>query len=219
MKKIMLALGFLSFMTLSAQKNNKNILQSTNIREIESFLRTAHPEDPRRTVLKPKLIALKNTEWTKGKATAKPTEARPVVAEIPKSVVDNPHSSEAKEFTQLMTQSSAAHKEKTVKLLNTLFDQDINRKEAILLIQNNSDCNMILRIQGRNFYNLAVPAHGESSVVINKGGYQLTSNLCDAKYNSSKSIMKNTLVILNNPVINMQQNRSFAKSSDPVKKQ
>ena len=31
--------------------------------------------------------------------------------------------------------------------------------------------------------------------------------------------MKNTLVILNNPVINMQQNRSFAKSSDPVKKQ
>ena len=172
----MLSLGFLSFMTLSAQKNNKNILQSTNIREIESFLRTAHPEDPRRTVLKPKLIALKNTERTKGKATAKPMEARPVVAEIPKSVVDNPNSSEAKEFTQLMMQSSAAHKEKTVKLLNTLFDQDINRKEAILLIQNNSDCNMILRIQGRNLYNLAVPAHGESSVVINKGGYKLTSN-------------------------------------------
>jgi hypothetical protein len=37
-----------------------------------------------------KLIALKNAEWTKGARTAKPMEARPVISDIPKSVMRNP---------------------------------------------------------------------------------------------------------------------------------
>jgi hypothetical protein len=76
-------------------------------------------------------------------------EARPVISDIPKSVMRNPNSNEAEEFKRLILESSAEHKEKTVKLLNAMFNEDITRKEAILLFKNNSDCNIVLRIRER----------------------------------------------------------------------
>ena len=175
-------------------------MNETSIPKIEAFLKTAHPDDPRRIPLKSKLIALKNANWTKGSQSAKPMSAKPVVLEIPKSVIQQKNNSETEEFKKLMVESSDAHKAKTVKLLNAMFDNDINRKEVILMVQNNSDCNMIVRIQGEKFYNLAVPTKGQNSVVLNKGTYTLTTNVCDVKYNGVKNLSKSQLVILNNPV-------------------
>ena len=224
----MFCVSFLMCIGTYAQKKKEkyqDILNTTDIKKIEAFLQTAHPEDPRRTVLKPKLIALKNSAWTKGAKDAKPMAARPIVTEVPKSFVNRPNSSEAEEFKKLMTETSTAQKQKTVKLLNTLFDQDINKKEAILLIQNNSDCNMILRIEGKDtFYNLAVPAHGENTIVVNKGEYELSSNICDAKYISKKDLKKNLMVVLNNPVVSIQNKNmaisgSKGNSSSQVTKQ
>lgn len=207
-KAIYISLIFLSALSSAQKKKNKDIMQSTNIQEIENFLKTVHPEDPRRTVLKPKLIALKNAAWTKGAKDAKPMEARPVVVEVPKSVMNNPSSSEADEFKKLITETSQQHTDKTVKLLNTLFDQDINSKEAIVLVRNNSDCNMIVRINGKDFYNLAVPAQGENSLVLKKGSYDFTANVCGSKYQSSKTIQKSIVVILNNPVVTIQPRKA-----------
>lgn len=100
-----------------------------------------------------------------------------------------------------MAETSDAHKDKTVKLLNSLFDQDPAKKEAILLIQNNSACDLILRLQSKNgFYNVAVPSKGENTLLVNKGVYELVSNVCDVKYVSNKEIIKDQLLILNNPV-------------------
>lgn len=85
--------------------------------------------------------------------------ARPIIADIPSSFSARPNSAEAEEFKKLMAETSDAHKDKTVKLLNSLFDQDPAKKEAILLIQNNSACDLILRLQSKNgFYNVAVPS-------------------------------------------------------------
>lgn len=209
MKKIAIGLSVLCCIGIAAQKKKKeryeDILITTDIKKIELFLQTAHPEDPRRTVLKPKLIALKNAAWVKGAKDAKPMAARPIETEIPNAFVNRPNSHEAAEFKELITTTSTAQKEKTVKLLNTLFDQDINEKEAILLVQNNSDCNMIMRIQGKDqFYNLAIPAHGENSIVLNKGEYDLNSNICDVKYVSKKDMKKNMMIMLNNPVVKIQ---------------
>lgn len=134
---------------IDAQKSNKDILKSTNIKEIEEYLKNAHPDDPKKSVLKPKLIALKNSEWTKGARTAKPMEARPVIADIPKNALRNPNSDDAEEFKKLIAETSVQHREKTVKLLNAMFNEDINRNEAILLFKNNSDCNIVLRIEGK----------------------------------------------------------------------
>lgn len=202
MKKKFLTILFFTFLLpgfIYAQKSSKDILKSTNIKEIEEYLKNAHPDDPKRSVLKPKLIALKNAAWTKGARTAKPMEARPIISDIPKSVMRNPNSNDAEEFKRLLVESSSEHKEKTVKLLNAMFNEDINRKEAILLFRNNSDCNIVLRVEGKDYYNLAVPAHGENFVVINKGSYTLSSNVCDMKYTSLKDIKKSIFVTIDNP--------------------
>ncbi|WP_312994445.1 DUF6759 domain-containing protein [Chryseobacterium flavum] len=194
-----------------AQKKSKDILKSTNIREIEEYLKTAHPDDPKKSVLKPKLIALKNAEWTKGARTAKPMEARPVISDIPKSVMRNPGSDEADEFKRLIAESSEEHKEKTVKLLNAMLSEDITRKEAILLFKNNSDCNIVLRIEGKDYYNLAVPARGENFIILNKGSYILTGNICDLKYISQKDIKKSIFVTISNPAPSLTETDKSTK--------
>lgn len=201
-KKILPALFFIFLTSCSAnniKKDNEDILKSTNIKEIEEYLKNTYSDDPKKSVLKPKLIALKNTAWTKGAKNAKPMEARPIISEIPSGVMGRSDSKEAEEFKRLIAENSTEHKEKTVKLLNTMFNEDINSNEAILLFKNNSDCNIVLRIQGKEFYNMAVPAHAENFIVIKKDSYTLSSNVCDIKYTSQKDIKKNIFVILGNP--------------------
>lgn len=200
MKKILTTLlFFLITGSATAQKKHKDILKSVNIAEIEEYLKNAHPEDPKRSVLKPKLIALKNSEWTKGALAAKPMEARPVITDIPNRLLRNSNSNDAEEFKRLIAETSDQHKEKTAKLLNAMFDEDITRDEAILLFRNNSDCNIVLRIEGKDFHNLAVPAHGENFITLNKGHYTLNSNVCDIRYSSQKDIKKSIFVVIENP--------------------
>ena len=67
MKRIVAVLSlFLMLQSMQAQRKKfDHILTTTDIALIEDFLRTAHPEDPRRIVLKPRLRSLKNMAWTK----------------------------------------------------------------------------------------------------------------------------------------------------------
>ena len=204
MKKLLLVFSVFTTLSLSAQKKNKDIMFSKSIDEIENFLKTAHPDDPRRMILRTKLVSLKNSSWMNaGKAAYVPM--KPVIIDIPKSVVKNKDNDETEEFKKLLSGNTSSHEEKTVKLLNQLLNSDITNKEVILLMKNNSDCNMIVRIQGSEFYNMAVPAHGENSVVVKKGEYQLNSNICDSKYTTSKKIVKNMVIVLNlnKPVLNL----------------
>jgi hypothetical protein len=89
-----------------------------------------------------------------------------------------------------MAVSPVEHKNKTVKILNSLFDNDPNAKECIVMIQNKSDCNIIVRMEGvgTTKYRLAVPAHADNSIVIEKGQYLFTSLICGAQYASQKTI-------------------------------
>ncbi|AZA80951.1 hypothetical protein C1637_10895 [Chryseobacterium lactis] len=220
MKKNFLTILFFTFLFPGftfAQKGSKDILKSTNIPEIEEYLKNSHPDDPKRSVLKPKLIALKNSEWTKGKKNARPMEARPVISDIPKSVMRNPTSDEAEEFKRLLAETSAEHKSKTVQLLNAMLNEDITKKEAILLFKNNSDCNIVLRIEGKGFYNLAVPAHGENFIVLNKGSYTLNSNVCDMKYTSLKDIKRSIFVTIDNPGKPGAESKNTIEDPEPEK--
>ncbi|WP_228458545.1 DUF6759 domain-containing protein [Chryseobacterium aureum] len=218
MKKNFLTILFFTFLIpnfTQAQKGSKDILKSTNVKEIEEYLKNAHPDDPKKSVLKPKLIALKNAEWTKGARTAKPMEARPIIADIPKGAMRNPNSDDAEEFKKLIAETSAQHKEKTVKVLNAMFNEDISRNEAILLLKNNSDCNIVLRIEGKEFYNLAVPARAENFIVLKKDSYSLNSNICDMKYSSRKDIKKSIFVTIENPNQPAAEVKSAQKEPTP----
>jgi hypothetical protein len=252
MKKLLLLFSTLLFLSFSAQKKGKdysNILKSKNIYEINAFLRDAHPDDPRRSVLKPRVMELMRTyikdalpsdqkvkdmqemlamlkrrpstkitfdemnaiikqkQIAKYKAelAAKQSAVIYTPSNTQNAIVVNTGSStaaipdaEAEEFNMLMTVSPVEHKNNTVKILNSLFDNDPTSKECIVLIENKSDCNIIVRMEGigTTKYRLAVPAHNESSVVIQKGDYLFTSIVCGSQYASQKTIRKPLMVAL-----------------------
>ncbi len=193
MKITFLTLALLACVSLSAQQKKIDILKTTNISEIENFLVNAHPDDPRRIILKSKVIQLKNNAWMK----QRPTVINPNrIKQVQLNIAENTYTTdlEGLEFQRLITADSK--KDKAVQLLNQLFDNDESNNQAILLVQNNSDCNMVLKIEGKEFYNLAIPSRSENSLVLKKGQYSLKANVCDIPYQSGKSIANNTIVTL-----------------------
>ncbi|REC47089.1 DUF6759 domain-containing protein [Chryseobacterium pennipullorum] len=251
MKKILLLLGSVLFFSLSAQKKGKDysdVIKSKNIYEINAFLRDAHPDDPRRSVLKPRVMELM-TEYIKNahpadqkvkdmqemlallrrrpstkisfdemNAIIKQKQIAKYKAELAakqSTTVYTPSTAqntfvvntasnaaipnaEAEEFNMLMAVSPIEHQNRTVKILNSLFDNDPNAKECIVMIQNKSDCNIIMRMEGVGTikYRLAIPAQGENSIVIEKGQYLFSSMVCGAQYASQKTIQRPIMVAL-----------------------
>lgn len=109
-------------------------------------------------------------------------------------------SSSDEEFNRLMGSSSENHEEKTVNLLNKLFENDPSSKETIVLIENKSKCNIVVTMEGAAGakYKLPIPSDSENSMVIKKGDYLFTSSVCGAKYASQKTVQKSVMVTLNN---------------------
>ena len=238
---------------LSAQQKSKDyskILYSTNIYEIDAFLKIAHPDEPKRSILKPRLIKLLNeyiktahpadqrvkdfqekiallrrkpstkisfeelNEINKQKQIAKYKEIlndksgkryrtkvyggenidKEVTAEKSSELI-NP---EEEEFKMLMSVSPIEHKNTTLKILNSLFDNDPKSTESIVMIENNSDCNMIVRIEGigHTKYRLAIPAKGDNTIVVGKGDYLFSSLVCGSQYASQKTVQKAIMVSL-----------------------
>lgn len=79
---------------------------------------------------------------------------------------------------------------KTASYLTHLFNNDPSDKEAYINIRNKSKCRLIVKISGKKYYNLDVPANGQNFVMVEKGDYVLTTSVCDAKYSSLKKINK-----------------------------
>ncbi|WP_415329131.1 DUF6759 domain-containing protein [Chryseobacterium sp. MMS23-Vi53] len=86
---------------------------------------------------------------------------------------------------------------RTAAMLTHLFNDDPMDKEAYINIKNRSKCNLIVKIEGKKYYNLDVPANGQNFLLVDKGNYILTTMVCDAKYSSVKKITKDIEIELN----------------------
>ncbi|SMO86267.1 hypothetical protein SAMN06265171_109118 [Chryseobacterium rhizoplanae] len=82
-------------------------------------------------------------------------------------------------------------------MLTHLFNNDINKSEAYVNIKNRSSCNLIVKISGKKYYNLSVPAKGENFILVDKGEYIMTTMVCDAKYSAPKKITQDIEIALN----------------------
>ncbi len=84
------------------------------------------------------------------------------------------------------------------KVLNHLFDNSSNKREAYVQIVNRSACNLLVKFSGKsNYYNLDVKANNQNYILIDKGNYLVTTSICDAKYSSAKNISKDIAITLN----------------------
>ncbi|WP_426476197.1 DUF6759 domain-containing protein [Chryseobacterium sp. CBSDS_008] len=86
---------------------------------------------------------------------------------------------------------------RTAAMLTHLFNNDINKNEAYVNIKNRSACNLVVKISGKKYYNLTVPAKGENFILVDKGEYIMTTMVCDAKYSSLKKISQDIEIALN----------------------
>ena len=102
----------------------------------------------------------------------------------------------AKEYKKDVRDGVNNKNKQTARVLTSLFSNDKNKSEAIVQIKNNSDCNMIVKFSGKDFYNLDVPARNQNFIMVNKGSYILTTSVCDAKYSSAKKIYEDIVVSL-----------------------
>ena len=100
-------------------------------------------------------------------------------------------------FAALMNSENEKNKkELTAQILNEMLGNDVKDELSLLLVKNNSECNMVLRVVGKNNYNLPIPAKGQNAIMVEKGIYQLRGNVCELSYEAQKDLNKNILVSL-----------------------
>lgn len=83
---------------------------------------------------------------------------------------------------------------KTVTLLNQLFNSDLANKNTVLIINNDSDCDFTMMILGGKSYTVPVAARKMESIVVEQGEYVMRSEVCRSPYLAKKNLIENTQV-------------------------
>ncbi len=105
-------------------------------------------------------------------------------------------STEAYEFGQLMIQDSINKMDTAAESLDLLLNGSPLDNSVSLLINNNSKCNIIVRFVGDTTYNVPVRRKFRNFVVLEKGNYTVTSNLCSTRYAVRKTLMDSSTLTL-----------------------
>lgn len=181
---------FISVFSYSQSKYTAaQVEKSTDAQVIANFIKY-NPNHPKTPEFKRKLFAVINGNKTPAqqakiaKPTIAPLNANKLKNETKRSAASN---------------NSSTHRKRTEDLLNHLFNSDPSSKTAYVQIVNKSKCNLLVKISGKRFYNLNVPANNENFILIDKGSYSVTTSVCDAKYSSNKNITKDIVITLNPP--------------------
>ena len=111
-------------------------------------------------------------------------------------------SNENREFSALLEKDQINKKYVTAEVLTYLLnDSDPQEKNTAAVIENTSNCNIIVRlvgVQSNQIYNLPISRNSKNQFVILKGNYTLKSNICGAKYYSQKNIVDPLILKLSN---------------------
>lgn len=181
---------FMCSMTYSQKKpvnKNQDVItaeyaeMSNDTKVIATFIK-ANPDHPKTPALRSKLLTMIGTP-------SKDVEAKPSVKPLTTEKVAREVKREAKRGTSEEANQAA-------KVLTHLFDNDPNKREAYVEIMNKSKCNIIVKFNGRKFYNLNVNANTKNYILIDKGSYVMTTDVCDAKYSANKNITRDISISL-----------------------
>ena len=182
---------FFGFLCCGQSKYTEaQVEKSTDPQVIANFIKF-NPNHPKTPEFKRKLFAAVNNNKTPANKAA---VAKPTIAPISTKKLKN----EIKRDVA-RTGGVSEKSKQTAELLNHLFNTDYSSKTAYVQIVNKSKCNLIVKISGRKYYNLDVPANNQNFILVDKGSYSVTTSVCDAKYSSTKNIGKDIVITLNSP--------------------
>lgn len=114
----------------------------------------------------------------------------------------NSSTKERDEFKTLMEKDALNKKQINAEVLTYLLnDSDPQDKNTAAVIENKSNCDIILRLVGVEnhlVYNLPINRNSKNQFVIQKGNYTLKSKICSANYYSQKKISEPLILKLFN---------------------
>ena len=99
-------------------------------------------------------------------------------------------------FEELMKIDEVDRKIRAAEAVNLFLNEVPEDKNAAVLIENNSTCNMVVRIVGAKNYQLPVPKMGKNYMVLPKGMYQFQAKVCNSSYNATKNLMESISIAL-----------------------
>lgn len=94
---------------------------------------------------------------------------------------------EMEEFNMLMKKDSLDKQNNAAESLDILLNGSPNDSRISLIVNNNTNCNIILRLSGSKIYNLPIIKNRKNFIVVEKGTYSLGANLCNSRYSTSKT--------------------------------
>ncbi|MPS73138.1 MAG: hypothetical protein E2590_08285 [Chryseobacterium sp.] len=209
MKKIFLLLFFLVSICTFSQVSVFEAKSTKDRGIVEKFIRD-NPKHPAVPELKKRALTLR---YLGTDQAAKPTITQMTEKKIEKTskigTTEDPNTPEPTKTTITKTETPEKVKgsntkvepsqqaKNTAALLTSLFNNNPNKKEAIVQIVNKSACNLVVKISGKKFYNLTVPSNGQNYILVDKGSYNMSTSICDAIYNQNKAITKDIIITLN----------------------
>ena len=185
MKKIFLILFFMASVCVFSQVSVFEAKKTKDRAVVEKFIRD-NPKHPAVPELQRRLPSL--SYGSGSSAIAKPTITQMTENKIEKT---------SKVGTAAAKGQPSEQAKNTAAVLTSLFSNDPNKKEAIVQFVNKSKCILVIKISGKKFYNLTVPANGQNYILVDKGSYNVTTSICDAVYNQNKALTKDVIITLN----------------------
>ena len=176
----LLVLFSTSFFFSQTKEEIDKIMRSQDPKEISAFIKK-YPNNPNANFLTNRMKNLGAVQSPKAKPVIQPLNTEKLSKEVEKKVEKG---------------KADANTERTVDLLNNLFSTDRNKSEVFVMIKNNSNCNLIVKVEGKTFFNLDVPKKGDNYLLLPKGTYKITTKICDASYQSTKNIAEDTQIVL-----------------------
>lgn len=186
-KTLFLILFCLSGCAFSQTYTVAQVEKTTDMKVVAGFIKQ-NPNHPKTPEFKRKLYAMINGD--------KPAVAKPKVEPLKKREMATTIRKDVRKDGAV-----SAENKKTAEILTHLLNNDPSKREAFIQIKNLSKCNLIVKISGKKFYNLTVPASNDNYILVDKGTYTITTSVCDAKYSSVKNVREDIIISLNARVI------------------
>jgi DNA-binding phage protein len=167
-----------AFFAQSKQELDK-VMLSKDPYEISNFIKK-YPQDPNTSFLRKKINNLKeekNLAQVSSQANLKSTTV-----------------GVSKNKTELSPKAK-----KTEDVLNHLFSNDPSSTEAYLQIKNLSNCDIKVKLEGKKTFYVDVPKMGENYILLPKGYYNISTDICSAQFSSAKNINQDMQINLMGP--------------------
>ena len=186
MKKIFLLL----FFTIGISAFSQSVFeakQTTDRAVVEKFIRD-NPKHPAVPELKKRAMTLRYG----GSSSSSSTVAKPAITQMTEKKIERT----SKVGTTATKGEPSEQAKNTATMLTSLFNNNPNKKEAIIQFVNKPKCILVIKISGKKFYNLTVPANGQNYILVDKGNYAVTTSICDAAYNQNKAFTRDVIITL-----------------------